>query len=937
MKPIAIVIRIVLAAALLGGAGAGAQGSAAKPAQAAERAPRGAYFDAAERALLKRLQTPQAARAFRQYNAANSRQIQDHLADIYGQHPDYMRDAGGPRRLLRDGIVGPVTLHWLTQFCKQYGIVANDPHFERAVVASLEQVANIVRAHPEWEDILSSAEFEAWINGQQDDGRTRSLQRRRSGDASQVIALIEQFEREREQAPAARRAEPITLTFGYDPARRERTGDPAQLAARLKPLTARAPDEARPFEEDVRDALDGLHVPDATLALIKRYSRVDAYLVDDALLQRLRREGLPEDAVIALKDELEGREFHNAQEFLDKLREVSDASEQREAIERKRLAIVRGARVVRFQVPATLADSLAADAPPELVSKMFSGFKKIEYPTRALFDAALDWQVRRALAMCREPRRNKQGQVVDWGWQGELADGDIAALGELMPNDPNVSVDRIAQLRARQGGCSIQDLVDADAQAYHVARFVEPILDGRMDFEIPNRMPTSSPRTSGWAMDWCRCARPERDGMAYGFFPLWLDAGERQIDFGALTRIGLYGVTVDDQGRLHGPQGMEGLSVPAHLASMMREAHRHDVKVDWVLSRSDWSGWGALTPVRKSGFLEQLRRDIKALLERPPEGRQTMTWLGSLGRDHGPIGGDGVVLHLRGFPAADKELFKVFLKELSNELEGMQPKRRLSIAVDYDDLIQSGPAAYRHLVELIERINPLDDHETFASSGRQMLGDLPILAFVPEPTQDSKKALRTAIQNALHGVQAARLQWAIVPVVQYDRVGSGQLADDIVFTAANYHGIGFWPLAFADPTADPKSKTPRDANLLLANYLQPFGDPSDKISYWGSYLCPHRLWLRWLFWGSLALAIGVGAVYFNCRGCNERVDNSGLYFAGMVALLALPLLTLSVLVVSDPLLTAYWGYTLALYGTGGIVSAVLVARYYFKKSRRKLP
>lgn len=925
MTPIAIVVHIVLAAALLGSGGA--------QAQLGERASSRSAIDASERALQERLKTPAAARAFRQYNAASSQKIQDHLEVIYGRDPDYARDAGGARRPLGDSIVGPVTLHWLARFCQDYGIVAGDPHFESAVVASLEQVAGIARTHPRWVDILSSPEFERWITRQATPDRVRSLQRRRSGDASQVNALIEQFQRER--AVPAVSAEPVTLTFGYDPERPRKIDHLAEVAGRLKNLSERFPEDEQAFQEDVVDALKGFDVTPAMLELVKRYSEVDAYRMDAALLQQLRRDGLPEAAMLDLKESLEGEEYHGVQQFIDALREVSESSEEREAIERKRLVIVRGARVTRYRVPANLAEMLAADAPPKAVIDVFAGFAKTEYPTRELFDAAFAWQVRRALGMCHELRRDQQGTMRDWGPQGMLDDAGVGALAAAMPGQDD-EFRRIMELRARKGGCSSDELVEADALVHGVARFVKPLLESGMRFDIPNRMPVSVQRAKDWALEGCNCARPEHEGMVYGFYPLWLDAGKRQIDFGALTRIGLYGLTFDDQGVLQAPPGMDVRTTPAHLAKLMRAAHRHNAKVDWIVSRSDWGKWRLLDIDAKRNTLKTLGQHIEDLLQRTvPGGNDTVTWLASLGMDPGPSGGDGVALHFRGFPEDDKAMFNEFMHALSATLKGMRPERRLSMVIDYDDLGRPGPFALRNLVELVEATNPL--HEPFAASGRQMQSDMPLLVLIPEPTQDSKKALRTAIQNALHGAEAARLQWAVVPVVEYDGVGSAQLADDIVFASANYHGIGFWPLAFAAPAPTPGVESHADANYLLQEYLQPFGDPTDGIIYKAGFLCPHRLWLRWLFWGSLALAIGVGAVYFNCRGCNERVDNSGLYFAGMVALLALPLLTLAVLVVSDPLLTDYLKFTLALYGTGGIVAAALVSRYYFKKSRRKLP
>lgn len=934
MKPIFIVFCIALSVALSGCTGDDAdkrpQSATATP--AAGRVPGPDISDADERALVRRLNTPEAARVFRQYNATGGRQIQDHLRVIYGADPAFKRDAGSARRPLEDNVVGPVTLKWLVQFCRDYGIVASDPRFERAVVASLEQVAVIAGVYPNWVEILSGSDFEEWIAGQPDPDRKLSLQRRRSGDASQVIALIRQYQRE--PAPVRRSLAPIERTFGYDPKRTEKTGDLAAVADRLKSLSGHLPEHERIFDEYVREELGGIVVPKGALALVKRHSRVDAYLVNDELLQRLRAEGMPEAAVIALK-ELAGKEYANAQEFQDVLRETADANDQLDAVERKRLDIVRGARVVRYQVPADLAEKLAAGTQPDpALAALFEGFRNVQYPTRELFDAALDWQVRRGLGMCPDLPPKTPDKDTPQGPQGKLDEPALAQL-EVLMQGREVSFDRIRKLRERRG-CSAAEQLEADELIYKVAQVVIPRLEGEMDFDISNTVPALAARTLDWAPDWCRCARPEQDGIVYGFYPLWLDAGERQIDFGALTRIGLYGVTVDEDGALRGPPGMEALAISDYLGSMMRAAHRYDVKVDWVVSRSDWAEWRTFTVKRKQEVLAALGENIEDLLERePPDGRQAMIRFASLGQDAGPTGGDGVVLYFRDFPGADKELYNAFVADLYKRLDGMKPARRLSIAVEYQELGRAGPFAYRNMVDLIKEVNPVDT--SFADSGRQMEKDIPILALIPEPTRDSKKALRTGIQNALHGADAARLQWALTPVVEYDGVGSAQLADDIVFAAANYRGVGFWPLAFAGTRGPDDKLADNDANRLVAGFLQPFGDPATKISYHAGYLCPHRLWLRWMFWGTLALAIGVGAVYFSCRGCNERLDNSGLYFGGMVALLVLPLLTLAVLVVSDPLLTGYLKYTLALYGTGGIVAAALVSRYYFKKSRRKLP
>ena len=936
MKPTVILIHLALAATLLAPLPAQpdtvAHGSEAHIAAGDRTHSRAARFDAAEAALQRRLATPEAARVFRQYNAAGSQKIQHHLAVIYGSNPEYARDAGGGRRPLADNIVGPVTLQWLTQFCRDYGIVAGEPGFERAVVDSLEQVAGIAKAYPDWLRILGSPDFEAWINEQPNGQRVQNLKMRRSGASSQVNALIEQYLRERRAGPAAHAPPvPLELTHSYDPKRPTRIENLDLIAARLKPMIGRAPSEEEQFEDDVRALLYDTVLTDDTLALIKRFSQVDGYLIDADLLRRMRREGLPEAAVTAIQEKMQDVEYIGTLDFQDALTEVAAVSPDAEAIEHKRLGIVRKARQARFAVPETLAASLGADAPlGPAVAAVFAGFQGIEYPTRELFDHALEWQVRRALNMCTDPRQPAQGA---------LDDEQFAALAAMMSEHADKFA-RITELRAVQSGCSVEQLVEADALAYQAHLYISPRLDRKMDLDRRHAMPNPAPRTSAWAAGWCGCGRPERNGLIYGFFPLWLDAGERQIDFGSLSRIGLYGLTVDPRGGLQGPTGMEGTTVPHHLAAMMRAAHQHDVKVDWVIARSDWSGWSNATRTARQAVLTALLANIVSLLERDlPGGGQTMTRLGSLGLDAGATGGDGVALYFRDFPAADKELFNEFVLTLSGRLKAMTPARRLSLMADYEDVGKPGPFDYNNLIRLIERTNPIPAGTSFAGSGKQMLGDMPVMVLVPEPTSDTKRALRNSLHDALRGADSVRLLWALLPVLEYDGTGSRQLASDIVYVSADYHGIGFWPLAFAGPD-DHVGESAADTlsvNRLLALYYQPVGDLSASVMQGFDILCPHRLWLRWVFWGSLLLAIGVGAVYFNCRGCNERFDNSGLYFAGMLMLLALPLVSLSVLVVSDPLLEPYSQVALAAYGTGGIVVAVLVARYYFNKSRRKLP
>jgi hypothetical protein len=555
------------------------------------------------------------------------------------------------------------------------------------------------------------------------------------------------------------------------------------------------------------------------------------------------------------------------------------------------------------------------------LADLFAGMAGVEYPTRELFEKALEWQVRRVLRMCRDPRRDQVGL---------LNDEQVAALAGVLPGRAEL-FDGIRDLRALGAACNVEQQLDADKRAYRVYRDVAPMLDRSMQLQALHQVVTK-PRTVPWAKPDCRCGRGEHDGMVYGFVPLWLDAGTHHLDFGMLSRVGLYGLTADDQGMLRAPAGFPEKGVPDDLAAMMREAHQHNVKVDWVIGRSDWSAFARANKAGKLAVLRTLAANIRARLDGPLQhGNQTLIRMASLGADSGAQAGDGVALYFRGFPSADRDLFNDFVKDLSKDLARMQPKRRVILMVDQDAIGLQEPYSFGNLIGLINRINPLDESDDAAINLDKMLEDIPVLVMLNEPTQGSKKALRGAVQDVLHGTDSMRFLRTLVPVLEYDGHSAQQMADDIVYAGDNYYGIGFWTLPFAEP-ADTAN-----INTLLAKKFHPSDAHAAGWGRYVSFFCPQRLWLRWVFWISLLMAIGVGGFYFTCRGCNERLDSSGMYFTGTLLLIALPLIALAVLAVSDPLLEPYQPIMVLLFGAGGLVVAGGVTRYYFNKSRRKLP
>jgi hypothetical protein len=882
--------------------------------------------DPGEVAVLRRLAAPEAARVFNQYNALHGQKIQHHLAQIYGDDPVFVADAGVPIRPLGDDIVGPVTLKWLARFCRDYGIVAADPNFEQDVVASLEQVAGIARVHKDWVKILFSTEFDDWINGQPTPERVRSYKIRRSGAAAQVNALIEEYLKGQRPVAAARPAAPLELTYAYDPKRPAPAGNLKLIGQRLKPMVKRQAEDEGPFVDDVAEALDGIAMDDDTLALIKRYSRTDIYVLRPELLGRLSREGMSEPAVEGLRPLAKGQQYDEMEPFEDAIAAAAEESTAKDEIIAAKHRLVRDARITRYRIPETLAAELAADAPlAPALADLFAGIAKVEYPTKELFDKAQEWQVRRALGMCRNLNPKPLG-VLD--------DEQVTALEGALPDSAKLfeGIRELRNLRALGGACTVEQQLDADERAYHVYLEAAPRLDRKMLLQTVHDA-APKPRAAGWAKPGCQCGRGEVDSMVYGFYPLWLDAGGRQLDFGMLSRIGLYGLTADDEGALRGPEGFPSAEVPGALAAMIRDAHKHNVKIDWVVGRSDWSAFARASKAGKEKVFKALAASIRERLALPlVGGGQPLVRLASMGADPGAVGGDGVALYFRGFPAADTALFNQFVRKLAKALNDMWPRRRLSIIVDQGEFGRPGAYDYRNLSDLISEVNPQkQEGVSIISDPDLFVDDIPVLVMMNEPTQESKKALRGGVQDALHGMESTRLLRALVPILEYDGVSTHQLADDILYASDNYYGIGFWPVPFADAPGT------LGVNALLAQDFHPAHGYGGGWRQYVGYFCPQRLWLRWVFWITLLMAVGVGGFYFSCRGCNERLDSSGVYFGATLLLIALPLIALFVLAVSDPLLEPYESLLMFLFGSGGLVVAAGVTRYYFNKSRRKLP
>lgn len=824
--------------------------------------------------------------------------VQAELNRIYADDAEFRKDVGAGANPLRDGRLGPITRKWLGVFCARHPFKARASAFDAEVAARLTAFG------------------------------------RQAPSVAQAGAVDAGGKRAQPPLPG------VETTYRYDPKVLRKPQDLDPVLARLALLTDRYASKTL-FDQALDRALKGLSLDAETRARIVNLSEVDGYLLPSAKVNTLPNASLSLREKLLLKADID---YASADEFHFDLETAVGDGPERAELSRYQAQIDNFSLVQHYRIPTTLAADLAAAGalePP--LANLYKPMAKLEYPTRTLLEDALRARLEQALGMCKANRSRQDGRF-------DSAD-DVKALWDLV-NDSSLGPGRdgyaeVKRLRDRSELCGDAELNQAQQLIGVGHHSLYDELNKTAVLAKVNRAPPLAAQDGPGAVPGCGCAQDEHEGMTYGFYPLWTDSTKQHLDFDVLSRIGLYGMTIDDKGVLRYPAGVQ-----KRPWALLKAAHRHMTKVDWVLYKNDWSavGEGGM-----AAFLGSLRQNISELfLTKFPGGDWSGTALASLGLEQGPSVGDGITLRFEGFPAGQQEALSDFVGKLAGDLRKMKPARQLNImvaqeeifsaSVDGDDAASPGmpadgdkearPFSPAVLHDLLQQAHPIDDDAPPVNSRDRYEEDATILVLIREPTTRQKLALRSKIERALHGNGRVRVLRNLVAVVEYDGRSKEMLRDDIIYFQDNFGGIGFWPLPFAN--GEDETDGAATANAVLHDYFKSADLEGGVTSELFDLICPNRAWLRWLAWISSIAAIVAGVTLARCRGCGTRLDNNKFYMVGMVALLVLPFIVIAALVVGDPLFKSdsgvHWFVAALLIG-----AVIVPGAYGLLKPERQLP
>ncbi|WP_420238193.1 hypothetical protein ACOBR2_00865 [Telmatobacter bradus] len=358
---------------------------------------------------------------------------------------------------------------------------------------------------------------------------------------------------------------------------------------------------------------------------------------------------------------------------------------------------------------------------------------------------------------------------------------------------------------------------------------------------------------SSWIPDWDANMLYSLSDPVYGISPFWLSnpsaqvgsvpnatasAAAKLVDFGNFDRIGWMGVTFSREGALNLATIRQNASV---IAKQVETARRFRTSVDLIvykkLSREQWidiiySGSDTFTqnlagniantvgePL--TGFLDRFQRwAMPSLLTSP-----TTAW-------------DGVTLDLQGYPYDDPRGMQFLLRFLTRLRQDLNQKERLktvwgaarhrlklNLIVPYDVFVPAENASLDDattVTQLAELVPKQRGDSSVSNASSDVPGSIvdEFIVFLPQSTNDTKKQLRLAVESAFNRNQEV-LQWiktdpsfsiaawryqmlrritcVLAPGTwQYLGVYSkpgGQFYDDMLYSFDNFGAVGFWPFS----------------------------------------------------------------------------------------------------------------------------------------------
>ncbi len=197
-----------------------------------------------------------------------------------------------------------------------------------------------------------------------------------------------------------------------------------------------------------------------------------------------------------------------------------------------------------------------------------------------------------------------------------------------------------------------------------------------------------------WHANGCGCSQQkDLNSDGYLIYPYWhTKEGGDTIDFSTLNRIAYYGLTVSDDGKLETPSGLSAIDFFDRdgQSEFINVAHRHNVKVDWIIKKSEW-GPLEKDDQRMQDFFVNLIDQIGQLVNKKNNSKfeRFVATLTQNNKDASNRG-DGVILWFQNYPTdrENTQLFKSTFLKLRKKLKAANESASANLLMYQLDLTE---------------------------------------------------------------------------------------------------------------------------------------------------------------------------------------------------------------------------------------------------------
>lgn len=386
------------------------------------------------------------------------------------------------------------------------------------------------------------------------------------------------------------------------------------------------------------------------------------------------------------------------------------------------------------------------------------------------------------------------------------------------------------------------------------------LLEGVIDSLTQKNVNFSEENPVVWHDKGCGCSQyKDLNGNVYAIYPYWLaKKGGDTLDFSVVTRIAYYGIYADNAGKLILPSGSYALNFfnKPRYSNFVNIAHKHNVKVDWVVAKSDWSGLSN-DSLKMTAFFEGLISDVVQLVNKKNNSmmKRFVSEFTIDGRDMG-FRGDGVTLWFKNYPtdAKNTEIFRNEFKKLQNRLWGNNEFAFVNMMMDLSDLTEKmnvrrdssyvpaerGIYSYKFFYELLEYSNEkLDKKKDFSAKERLDEQRNFLIVFNNEPVSRNKLVVYNDLNQQLSGTARTEVLHAVVPMLWLDYKQFEQLENDASFYNDAFYSLGISPYGLVEDSMRVEEKL---SEVILKNFEKEDGAHKSQGAV-SAFFCTNR----WLF------------------------------------------------------------------------------------------